>query len=365
MNQMLKNDSLPLIFNRKPENIPNKKIVPGYISSDDLDRQVENRRKTVADSVRRTLIQVPDAFLNEGLAKAPVIPDGNPLLMLGSMDRTLPAAFKCKFYKGWGNIKLPSDVTGAEIDTLRIKLFTWTRQSYNDSILFSQRDSLIRQYKQNVVDQLSAEAATKKRNYLSARNREYLNIYNESEMAKMNDSIRFALHYLTDRAANDSTLLTLSNLSGEKAKIWTANHPMRPMRIFLKNAQNDSLSVILYNNGKGGLRMVIDDGVKLLRFTETQKKEISFKPKSPDGKLHQIHFRQIDPLPWKVFGTGTIGFSQTALSNWAKGGESSLSLLVIGRYTANYTKKNLKWENLAEFRIGFFSSKLRGLEKKR
>ncbi len=363
MNHFLTSDSIPRIFNRKAENIPNKKLVPGYLPADEMDRLVENRRKAVADSVRKTLIVVPDTYLEEGLSKAPLVPEGDPQQLMASMDRTFPAAFKNKFFKRWGEIKLPINATRAETDTLRARLFVWTRQSYNDSILFHQRDSLMQFYRENYIAKLSTEAASQKRNYLTVKNRENLNLFNENEIGKVNDSIRIALRYLTDRAAADSSLVTLSNLTGSKVKTWTANHPMTPMRIFLKNEQNDSLSVILYNNGKGGLKLVIDDGVKFLRFTESQKKEITFHAKKPDSNLHHVNIRHVDPLPWTLYGTGTVGFTQTALSNWAKGGESSLSMLLIGKYVANYSKKSVKWENLAEFRLGFFSSKTRGLEK--
>jgi len=249
------------------------------------------------------------------------------------------------------------------MDTLRVKLFVWTRQSYNDSILFHHRDSLIQSYRKGYLDRFSSESASKRRGYLETKNRLLLNTYNESEIAKVNDSILIALRYLTNRAAADSSLVTLTNISGSQAKIWTANHGMIPMRIFLKNEQNDSIGVAIYNNGKGGLRLVIDDGVKFLRLTETQKKEITFQEKKPDSNLQKIYLREVEPLPWKLYGTGTIGFTQTALSNWAKGGESSISMLLIGKYIANYSKKSLKWENMAEFRLGIFSSKSRGLEK--
>ena len=363
MDQLLQNDTIPLIFNRKAENIPNRRSIPGYLSADEIDRQVEYRRSTVSDSVRKTLIRVPDSFLQDGLSNAPLIPAGDPKQLMVNMDRALPASFRNKFYKGLDNTRFPKDVTEAEIDTIKTKLFDWTRQTYNDSILFSRRDSLMLLYRENTIGQLSSDAASVRKSYLVAKNRECLHRYNEAEVNMVNDSIRLALRYLTELAANDSTLITVTNLEGTQSKIWTANHQVTPMRIFLKNEQNDSLSVILYNNGKGGLRMVIDDGVKFLRFAETQKKEITFNPKKPDAKLHRVNLRTIDPLPWKLLGTGTIGFTQTAISNWAKGGESSLSVLLIGRYTANYSKKHISWENLAEFRLGTFTSKSRGIEK--
>jgi hypothetical protein len=363
MNQLLKSDSIPRIFNRKADNIPNKRAVSGYLFSEELDRLVENRRKSVADSLRKSLITVPEAYLSDGLSKAPVIQDGNPMQMLSGMEKTLPVGFNRKFSRSWEKVKFPSDATEAEIDTIRMKLFVWTRQLYNDSILFYQRDSLIQSYRENIINQNAGDAASRRRGFLLAKNRELLNAFNDAEVTKVNDSLRIALRFLTDRAAGDSSLVTITNLNGLQAKIWTANQPMRPIRIFLKNEQNDSVSVVLINNGKGSVRMVIDDGVKFMRFTETQKKEITFKPKKPDSKLQRINLKQVDPLPWKLFGNGTVGFTQTALSNWAKGGESSLSMLLIEKYIANYSKKKLKWESMAEFRLGIFKSQMRGLEK--
>lgn len=363
LNQLLRTDTIPLIFKRNADAIPDKRIVPGYLAPEELDRLVENRRKAVADSIRKSYIIVPESYLSAGMSRVSVIPSGDPQKWLGTMDQTFPAAFISRFYKGWGNLILPANVTPAEMDTLKSRLFNLTRQEFNDSLLFSTRDSLILHYRENFISQASDEAGSRKRSFLSGRNRDLLNTFNESEVVKVNDSLRVALRYLTDRAAYDSTKVTLTNISGVRSHVWTANRPMSPMRMFLKNEQNDSLSVILYNDGKGGLKMVIDDAVQFTRFKESQKREVTFSTKKPDGDLHQINLRHIDPLPWKLYGTGAVGFTQTSLSNWAKGGESSLSLLLIGKYVANYSKKSVKWENLAEFRLGIFNSKTRGLEK--
>jgi hypothetical protein len=352
-----------LIFNRNPENIPVKSVIPGYLSQEELDRQVENRRKAVTDSVRKTAVIVPDDYLASGLSKARLVPEDDPGTLMTNMERTLPPAFVNRYRKGLGNIILPQNVTEAEIDTLKSRLFRTTRQAYNDSVIFSQRDSLLQAYTDNLVERLSSEAAMDRKESLRSRNRELLYAFNEAEVKKINDSVRVALSFLTSHAAADSSLVTVTNTTGLQAKTWTANRPMTPMRIFLKNEQNDSVSVILYNNGKGSVKMVIEDQVKFQRFTESQKKEITFEQKKPDDKLKNVNIRHIDPLPWKLYGTGTVGFTQTALSNWAKGGESSISLLLIGKYIANYSKKSVKWENMAEFRLGMFNSKSRGLEK--
>jgi len=79
--------------------------------------------------------------------------------------------------------------------------------------------------------------------------------------------------------------------------------------------------------------------------------------------LKKVELKKVVLPPWTLKGNGSLGFTQTSLSNWAKGGESSLLLLAIGKYNANYSKDKVKWENGAEFRYGITKSKTTGLEK--
>jgi hypothetical protein len=48
---------------------------------------------------------------------------------------------------------------------------------------------------------------------------------------------------------------------------------------------------------------------------------------------------------WKIGGTGTVNFSQVSLSNWAAGGQNSLSVLGIADIYANYKKGKNTWDN--------------------
>ena len=108
---------------------------------------------------------------------------------------------------------------------------------------------------------------------------------------------------------------------------------------------------------------MIDDGIKLTRFAESQNRSITFQTKAPDKKLHKIKLKEIVYPAWTLKGNGSFGFTQTSLSNWAKGGESATTLLMMSKYDANYSKKKVKWENSGEFRYGISKTKTRGLEK--
>ncbi|MFC0875984.1 DUF3078 domain-containing protein [Saccharicrinis sp. FJH2] len=56
--------------------------------------------------------------------------------------------------------------------------------------------------------------------------------------------------------------------------------------------------------------------------------------------------------PWNVKGYGALQANETFTKYWAKGDESSVSLLGIGRFEADYNKKNVKWENEFELKLG-------------
>jgi len=55
---------------------------------------------------------------------------------------------------------------------------------------------------------------------------------------------------------------------------------------------------------------------------------------------------------WKFGTVFNASLSQTALSNWAGGGENSLALSGLSNSTANYQKDKISWENSFEFAYG-------------
>jgi hypothetical protein len=56
--------------------------------------------------------------------------------------------------------------------------------------------------------------------------------------------------------------------------------------------------------------------------------------------------------PWKFGGTGTLNFNQVSLSNWATGGQSSVSGLSLVTMTINYKDTRSSWNNTYNFVYG-------------
>lgn len=66
---------------------------------------------------------------------------------------------------------------------------------------------------------------------------------------------------------------------------------------------------------------------------------------------------------WKLGTVFNAALSQTSLSNWAGGGESSLALSGLSNSTANYQKDKISWENSFEFAYGIIKQGSASAEK--
>lgn len=56
---------------------------------------------------------------------------------------------------------------------------------------------------------------------------------------------------------------------------------------------------------------------------------------------------------WKTSGNVTLNFSQVSLTNWAAGGSSSGSGVLMIKLAGNYKKDKVSWDNSADLRLGF------------
>ncbi|WP_187261140.1 DUF3078 domain-containing protein [Pontibacter beigongshangensis] len=66
---------------------------------------------------------------------------------------------------------------------------------------------------------------------------------------------------------------------------------------------------------------------------------------------------------WDFSGIGNVNFSQISLSNWAAGGQNSLSVLSTLNLVANYKKGRNTWNNSANVTFGFVKLQGQRLQK--
>jgi len=362
LRRLLKDEHVVCLMQRQPQDIRNLKEVQGYLTDEEIARRSKAIQQNVFDSLNNINIVVPMVIMESELSKAPYVPDGNPDILLGK-QKELPSLFVTNLNRRISALRFPPNMTGAAMDSTLYDLFSRYRKEYNDSVMNRWRDKVTFSYRTKYISEQSDLRIQDYKKSVAAHNYARLTAYNEKTLGVVNDSLRLALKYLVTHADADSALIRLYNLTNDKTEMWTSNREINPIRMFLKNAQKDSLSVVLINNRKGELKLVIDDGVKLTRFKESQNRTVTFQTKAPDKKLQRVNLTKVVLPPWTLIGNGSVGFTQTSLSNWSKGGESAMALLLMSKYIANYSKAKVKWENNAEFRYGISQSKTRGLEK--
>ncbi len=66
---------------------------------------------------------------------------------------------------------------------------------------------------------------------------------------------------------------------------------------------------------------------------------------------------------WKIGGSGSINFAQGYLSNWVKGGESSITTLSVVNLHSNYSKDKVKWDSNIDFKYGVLKQGDTGFKK--
>ncbi len=145
----------------------------------------------------------------------------------------------------------------------------------------------------------------------------------------------------------DTSLLKLNKFKSDSLVVW------------LQNSLNDSAKVYFQTIDKHSVKMWIDDDIYLRYFYRKQLDEDilgndfgiyrNYKPK-------KTKLIPIPKSPWQWWGDASLHLAQGIFSNWARGGESSVSAEALFHEYCNYTMKNSKWENSFLFQYGLLKS---------
>lgn len=343
---------------RLPENVQDSLNVPGYYSNEQVRKNLAGIRAGLQTEFATREFKLPASLTSNLDRKLKLIPEGQGLKL-----------FRDSVYKMPEYLKIPEVIPDSVLnspeqfnelvkrDSLRQDFIERIRISYNDSITAAYLDSVRTDYiNQKYIEELNYR---KKRltDSVKVNNYNVLRAYNEDVVKSVNDSILLVLQTLADYADFiDSTRISIINLDGKSSDILLKNGNERFTRVWLKNVQEDSLSVIVKSIDKRSVYMLIDDGVTFSRYKPKETKNYDFKALEKNissltniGKSYDIH------TPWIIGGEGHVGFSQIYLENWKKGGESALSSLILLKGFANYTRADghIKWINNGEIRNGW------------
>ncbi len=357
LNGFLNDTSFSFVF-RLPENVSDSLSVQGYFSQARLNAEMSKIENRLQAKYQRNDLPIPPSVFDGIEEKAGVIPPENGMQLFTSLGYTMP-----------DSLIMPDVISDSllentksyerllKLDSIRADYVEQKRLAYNDSVVKAFRDSVEFQYRQRRFDQ---EYLLEKKNLTDSvklNNYNVLKAYNDAVIAAVNDTIYTALKALTNYADYiDTSKIEIRNLVDQSYGLQLSNQNDYFNRIWLKNEQNDSLSILVKNLDKRTIQMLIDDGVTISRFKAKETKKFDFNgilPEQPQFSGVKEKYKLI--TPWTLTGDGNFGFTQTYLSNWKAGGNSAISLLTVLKGEANYKSKNedVQWENSLELNNGW------------
>jgi len=175
------------------------------------------------------------------------------------------------------------------------------------------------------------------------------------------DSIRIAvgslLNYLQER---DSSIINFTGLGKSDTPIMLNSKSDKVIRYWLKNEFSDSVTVWIANPARNTIGLYLEQGVNLRRpVRQGNLANANINVKVIDkSKLLEIHNIALKNQLWKYKTEASFVLNQTALSNWVKGGENSLSTALDVTGYVDYYNKELKISsnNFARLKFGYMAS---------
>jgi len=182
------------------------------------------------------------------------------------------------------------------------------------------------------------------------------------------DSLRVAVEVLIDYLqARDSSIINITGSDGAMTQIWLNSTTGRMKRYWLRNEMNDSITVWIGSPSRNTIGLYLEQGVNIRRPTRQQfYKDARIEVEQVDkSTLIDVGTIAIKKKYWKYRTEAAFALNQASLTNWVKGGESSISTLLDITGYADYDNKPLKMTsaNFARLKFGLIATEENGVRK--
>ena len=181
---------------------------------------------------------------------------------------------------------------------------------------------------------------------------------------KMPDSLKTAVEtLLTHTFERDSLLLFINDIMGRRTPFWLGSQKDDLYRFWVSNSENDSITIWLGNPEKLSLTMILEDDVSVERMQKKRVDDIPIVTATPERTLAKLRPLKEIPVHWSYGLVNSFSLNQNYLTNWSRGGQSSLSGMLDVRGEARYENKASKttWANSGRIRYGSIRTKEQGL----
>ncbi len=172
---------------------------------------------------------------------------------------------------------------------------------------------------------------------------------------RMPDSLRRAVETILSYTNNrDSSLIYFRDILGERTPFWLTRGNEELYRYWVRNYKNDSVTVWMGNPSENEITLILEEDVDLNRLMREPAFNIPITLVKPQLSLAKLEPIKEIPIYWTYGFSSSFAMSQTYLSFWSKGGESSLISLLDIKGTAKYTDSENKkqWTNSGRLNYG-------------
>ena len=327
----LENEGYRFVY-RLPEHVTDSLNVKGFYPFSEVRRDMEKVNARLWKKYFESELEVPVTLLSNLEEKAGLVPAGQGKILFEKNIYVLPDSLQLPDVIPDSLMLSPNDFRRfLRRDSIRTGYIEKKRVAYNDSVLNAYRTEVIDNYRRRMFEQEREQIRQRLNDSVMVNNFQVLRQYNDSMIAVVNDSLSIIIGELTEYADFiDTTRITMTNLLGEESSVFLQNTNPYFSRVWLKNEQNDSLRMMVKSTGKRSMQFLIDDGVTFNRFRPRQSKEFDFSSLTQRmSGLTGVQEKYLVLTPWRIGGDGNVGFTQTYLENWKKGGQSSLALQIV------------------------------------
>jgi hypothetical protein len=170
-------------------------------------------------------------------------------------------------------------------------------------------------------------------------------------------AVKSLMKYLEER---DSTKIYFTGADNLVTPLWMNSKLDKMARYWLKNEFSDSVTIWIGNPSRDTIGLYLEKGVSFRRPVRQENysgAKINVQA-IDNSKLLNSKKIDIKQQYWKYRTEASLIFSQSALSNWVKGGENSISTALDVTGYADYMNPQLKLSsnNFIRLKLGFLKS---------
>ena len=179
---------------------------------------------------------------------------------------------------------------------------------------------------------------------------------NDDYTSILNDTINNALQYILEFLLKDSLNLTFRNINNEKDFLYSETGVSDSIHIKLYDQRGEFVLLWIKKTTDNIFDLYLEDGVSLQKAKQRAAIQREIKTNQTEIVLKEVRrVNLILPL-WTYTGIININLSQSYLSDWAAGGENSLSALSVLSYSIDLVYGKRIWDNDIEYKLGYLKA---------